>query len=190
MNDHHSAACYCQMVPLAARPVWLWAIYRRTIWSFNSWVFWRCGLSGDAVCFYSHFQIVSSMVLIKIPNAALMYFLQFPYIVNVFLIVQALSLSAMECLRSVFLYGLKFRTAKVLMFDLDWCKVYGHLFPSFRIMPTWGHVEKGKYLQFEVKLAFWSSTAPLLLSVKQQGSCQSRCQPLTVSLPLSVIVST
>lgn len=48
-----------------------------------------------------------------------MYFLQFPYIVNVFLIVQALSLSAMECLRSVLLYGLKFRTAKVLMFDLD-----------------------------------------------------------------------
>lgn len=59
------------------------------------------------------------MVLIKIPNAVLMYFLQFPYIVNVFLIVQALSLSAMECLRSVLLYGLKFRTAKVLMFDLD-----------------------------------------------------------------------
>lgn len=55
----------------------------------------------------------------KIPNAVLMYFLEFPYIQHVFLIVQALSLSAMECLRSVLLYGFKFRTAKVLMFDLD-----------------------------------------------------------------------
>lgn len=46
-------------------------------------------------------------------------FLEFPYIVSVFVIVQALSLSAMECLRSVLLYGFKFQTAKVSMFDLD-----------------------------------------------------------------------
>lgn len=69
--------------------------------------------------FYSHFQIISMLVLVKIPNAVLVYFLEFPYIVNVFLIVQALSLSAMECLRSVLLYGFKFQTAKVSMFDLD-----------------------------------------------------------------------
>lgn len=69
--------------------------------------------------FYSHFQIVSRLVLVKIPNAVLVYFLEFPYIVNVFVIVQALSLSAMECLSSVLLYGFKFQTAKVSMFDLD-----------------------------------------------------------------------
>lgn len=59
------------------------------------------------------------MVSVKIPNAVLMYFLKVPYIQYVFIIVQALSLSAMECLRSVLLYGFKFRTAKVLVFDLD-----------------------------------------------------------------------
>lgn len=55
------------------------------------------------------------MLLVKIPNA----FLEFPYLQHVFVIVQALLLSAMECLRSVLLYGFRFRTAKVLMFDLD-----------------------------------------------------------------------
>lgn len=71
------------------------------------------------MCFYSHFQIVSRLVLVKIPNAVLVYFLEFPYIVSVFVIVQALSLSAMEWQRSVLLYGFKFQTAEVSMFDLD-----------------------------------------------------------------------
>lgn len=65
------------------------------------------------------FQVITNMVLVKIPNAVLMYFLEFPYIQHVFIIVQAVSLSAMECLRTVLLYGFKFQTAKVLMFGLD-----------------------------------------------------------------------
>lgn len=53
-KDRHSAACRCQMVFfLAAQPVWLSAIYRRKIWSFDSWVLWWCGLWGDAVCLSS-----------------------------------------------------------------------------------------------------------------------------------------
>lgn len=42
---------------------------------------------------------------------------------NVFAIVQALSLGAMECLWAVLLYGFEFRTASVLMFDLDYYEV-------------------------------------------------------------------
>lgn len=160
----------------------------------NNLIFWELGIL--VMCFVRRCGIlvfpnpIKYGVGKKIPNAVLMYFLEFPYIQHVFLIVQALSLSAMECLRSVLLYGFKFRTAKVLMFDLDWCKLYGQLFPSSRIMQAWGKVENEKYLQFKVKLTFSSSTAPSPLSVTQQRSCQSNCQPLTVSPPLSIIVST
>lgn len=52
-------------------------------------------------------------------NADRMYFLGFPSIANVFAVVQALTLGAMECLWCVLLYGFKFQTVKVLMFDLD-----------------------------------------------------------------------
>lgn len=52
-------------------------------------------------------------------NADRMYFLGFPFIVNVFAVVQALTLGVMECLWCVLLYGFEFQTVKVLMFDLD-----------------------------------------------------------------------
>lgn len=45
-----------------------------------------------------------------------------------------------------------------------------------------------KYLQFEVKLTFSSSTAPSLLFVIQHSPCQSNCQPLTVSPPRFIMV--
>lgn len=84
------------------------------------------GYFADVVCkamqsaCLQQFQIISNMVLVKIPNAVLTsHFWSFPYIWPVFIIAQALSLSAMECLWSVLLHGFKFRTAKVLMFDLD-----------------------------------------------------------------------
>lgn len=83
------------------------------------------GYFGGVVCkamqyaCIPQFQVISNMVSVKIPNAVLMYFLEVPYIQYVFIIVQALTLSAMECLRSVLLYGFKFRTAKVSVFDLD-----------------------------------------------------------------------
>lgn len=159
----------------------------------NNLIFWQLGIL--VMWFLRRCSMLvfpnsrsSNIVLVKIPNAVLLYFLEFPYIQHAFIIVQAFSLSAMECLRSVLLHGFKFRTAKVLMFDLDWCKLYGQLFPSPRIMQTWGKVENEKYLQFKVKLTFSSSTA--LLSVIQESPCQSNCQPLTVSPPLSIIVST
>lgn len=58
-------------------------------------------------------------MILKLSNAVLMYVFGFPYMMNVFTIVQALSLGAMECLQGLLLYGFEFRTVKVLMFDLD-----------------------------------------------------------------------
>ena len=73
---------------------------------------------GKGTCFYSQPQIISRIMFLKISNAITLSFLGFPYMVNVFAIVQALSLGAMECLWVVLFYGLEFRTARVLMFDL------------------------------------------------------------------------
>lgn len=51
-------------------------------------------------------------MFLKILNALRLYFVMFPCMVNVFAIVQALSLGAMECLWDMLLYGFEFRTAK------------------------------------------------------------------------------
>lgn len=58
-------------------------------------------------------------MFLKISNAFPMYFLGFPYMVNVFAKVQALSLGAKECLWGLLLYGFEFQTVRVSMFDLD-----------------------------------------------------------------------
>lgn len=78
------------------------------------------------------FQIISTVMFFKISNAKLMCYLGFSYMVNVFAIVQALSLGAMECLWVILLYGLEFRTARELMFDLGRYKEFRYIFPSFR----------------------------------------------------------
>lgn len=61
--------------------------------------------------------------------------------VNVFAIVQALSLGAEECPRVVFLYGFEFRTASMPLFDLDWYKLYKDIFQFFDTAQTKANVE-------------------------------------------------
>lgn len=70
-----------------------------------------------------------------------MYFLGFPHMTSVFTIVQGLSMTAMEYLQGLLLYGFEFQTVKVLVFDLDWYKIYRRIFPSLRIAQTWRDVE-------------------------------------------------
>lgn len=152
-------------------------------WQLGILVMWFTSWRMQRHAFIPNSRSSSRIMILKLANAVLMYFLVFPYMMNVFTIVQALSLGAMECLQGLLLYGFEFRTVKVLMFDLDWYKIHRHIFPSLRIAQTWRNVENETGLQFKVKLTFSSSTGPLFLPVKPQGSCQSKGQPLTMSCP-------
>lgn len=92
----------------------------------------------------------------------------------VFATVQALSLGAVECLWAVLLYGFEFRTARVLVFDLGWCWVAGHTFPSFKNRSDRDHPGKLK-------------TKPSCHSYdyKETGLQSVHKQPLTMSCPTS-----
>lgn len=102
---------------------------------------------------------------------------------NVFAIVQALSLGAMECLWLVLLYGLEFHSATVLMFNLGWYEVHRHIFPSLR--RSTDPEKHGKWNRFETQIEIVDPSGSSLLSIKLQVSCQLKGQPLTVSCPAS-----
>lgn len=137
--------------------------------------------------FYFQLQIISRVMFLKISNATLLYFLGFPYMVNVFAIVQALSLGAMECLRVVLLHGFEFRTARVLMFDLGWYEVHGHIFLSSRRCTDMEKCDENEVgPQFKIQAAILVLCRSTAFVCQTAGAPrQSKGQTLTTSRPAS-----
>lgn len=62
--------------------------------------------------------------------------------------------------------------------DMRYMDTYFHFLD---IAQTWMDVENETIVQLEVELTPWSSAGPLRVSIKPQGSCQSKGQHLTAS---------
>lgn len=93
--------------------------------------------------------------------------------------------------RNVLFYGFEFRTARVLMFDLDWCKIHGYKFPTLRRCTDMKKCGKWN------RSAAWSQADILdlvnqtagLLSVKRSTSDHVLSRSLLSFGPLKVVTA-